>query len=186
MPMRRLVSWGVVFLLFTAITHLGYVLFAPRYQMGLIMRKAVDIAAINTLAVLDGRQQAGLFPADTPAELRAICPFDLAGGEIALTGVMPKTPWMLSIYSPRGEMVYALRREQAGVDTVAIRIKGSKGLAGLVIPRENEAIINDGWTFESASQTGLAVIWVVFDNPLDRPRFEAILKTSSCTARPAP
>jgi uncharacterized membrane protein len=185
MPVKRLLFWSAVFLLCAAITHLGYVLYAPHYQMAKLMRAAIAAAPVNTLALLDAAQQARLFPDDSPGELRAICPFDLAAGDLMLAGAMPDAPWIVAVYSPRGELVYALSRAQAGVDEIVIAIKPGKGLGALVTPRESEAIINDGWTLESASATGLAVIWAAPLNPLERGRQAARLKQSSCRIKPA-
>lgn len=181
--MRRLAFWAVVFLLSAVITHLAYVLFGPRYQMASLMRQTVAMAPLNSLAVLDKAQQRVLFPDDSGAELRAVCPFDLSTGDLTLKAMMPDTQWAIAVYSSRGELIYSLTRQQAGVLDAAIAIIPARSLVELVQPREKDAIFNDGWKLESASITGLAVIWAVLANPLDDMRYRAQLTASSCAIK---
>ena len=181
--MTRPLFWGVFLGLCAIIAHLAYVLFTPRHQMGLITAEALLSAPLNSLAVLDAAAQARLFPDDTPAELRAVCPFDLAGGNIELSGSLPDTPWTLAVYSPDGGIFYTLGHIQAGTSNVLLTIKKGKSLADYVTPGAGENAIGNGWTVESPDQTGLAVIWAVMDNPLSRPRHEAVLKASSCKVK---
>ena len=178
--MRRFTWWCAIFLLCATIVHLGYVLFIPRFQMSQIMKDVAAVAPVNSLVVLSAGQQAALFPGDSGAELRAVCPFDIATGHLVLVGAMPDTPWVIAVYSTRGELVYSLNSRQAGRGDVTLAVRPAKGLGSLVTPRENEAIINDGWTLEAPGRGGLAVIWAALGNPLDRPQFQARLKASSC------
>jgi uncharacterized membrane protein len=183
MPVKRVVFWGAIFALCMAISHLAFVLFAPRYRMAAIFNGALSAAPLNSMAVLDPGQQAKLFPDDTGAEIRAVCPFDLASGPLRIMATLPRQPWALSIYSPRGERIYTLGHEQAGANRIQVTVKKAQGLASIVAGG-GETEINDGWTVESPDARGLAVVWLASDNPLLRARQAAVLKASTCALAP--
>lgn len=177
--MIRFLYWILAGVLVAAIVHIGVVLFLPRQEMNGMIAMAAAANGVNALTV-DGPETESILGYQAGDSVYAFCPFDLGGGKLVLDALMPATLWSLTIYSQRGDSVYAVNSRQAGVDNFQISVRKADSLLAQITDDVESGGINDGWQVRTAEDSGLIVIWAAVAEPFQRAAIAKDLARSSC------
>jgi uncharacterized membrane protein len=166
--------WIIATLVFTAVVHITYILYAQRIEMNGFIDEAAASAESNggALKVLP----AGL--AQNSATY--ICPFDLTSGAFKFNATMPEGPWVIAIYTKAGQNIFAVSDQQAGAQVFTITIKKQRGLGGIFAPGDDAGWAEDEWHVESAEPKGLVLAWAAVVQDGERRRIEETLRKSVC------
>jgi uncharacterized membrane protein len=170
--------WILATLVFAAVVHISYVLYAERLGMSGFINEAVassEHAGVSSQAALN------VFPSGMAQNAAAyMCPFDLTGGAFQFSASMPEGMWVVSVYTRAGENIFAVNDQQAGTQAFTITIKKQRALGGLFSPGDDIGRAGEEWHVESPEPKGLVVAWAAVDQDAKRPRIEAALGKSVC------
>jgi len=115
--------WVLLTLIFILIGHLAYVLFIPGYKMESKLESGFEAHGTPSFVTLSEKQTIELFPAEDPAMLHAVCPFDVSKGAINITIAPFDHYWSLSIYSQKGDSYYSINDRQSVDTKLSIHIR---------------------------------------------------------------
>ena len=104
----RLLYWTAMFLLMTLVTHVAYVLFAPRLGARALvreMRVELDEGRLHMLSP-QTLKRIVRHPVDTT--IYAACMLSLEERDAILRGASLRGLWMLTVYSERGDVIYTI------------------------------------------------------------------------------
>lgn len=177
--MMRVAYWLAVVTTIAVITHIGMILYLPRVEMSRKIERAAAGEGFNAWTVVRENPQEVL-GYDGGDAVYAFCPFDLTEGQLVVDAFMPAGLWSLSIYSARGNSVYAVNSRQAGVDNFQLTVRKAPGLISQIVGDADANAIKDGWQVETAEDRGMVVVWATVPEPYERPSVEADLARSSC------
>ena len=104
----RALYWTGVFLLMALVTHLAQVLLAPRLGARDWMREMAEELGENRLRVLKGEQVRRILRNPADVAIHAACPLSLARRDVILQGQAPRGLWILTVYSPHGDVLYSI------------------------------------------------------------------------------
>ena len=104
----RMIYWTGVFLLMALVTHLAQVLLAPRLGARDWMREMGGELGENRLRVLTNEQVRRILRNPADVTIHAACLLSLAQRDVILRGRAPRGMWILTVYSPRGDVLYSI------------------------------------------------------------------------------
>ena len=172
--------WLIVFVAGAISTHLGYVLFAPNWQMGRILDAAAAFQGSNSLGVLPAEADQAILGGDGVSGVAAICVIDLSRGPVKLSAKFPEDFWTLTLYGADGKIVSSFAEAQAGLRDFELTLMPPAGLSAVLGTPGGKAAIPSAWTVTMTSQRGLAVLWASLPQPHQRARIAAVLGASRC------
>lgn len=181
--MIRLLFWTVSILLLAGVVHLGYVLFAPHFEMRAKIDELQQLADSGALTVLSREDSIRLMGPDGGWLVHALCIYDLADGPMTIDAVVPDSYWSLAIYSAGGENFYSLNDRQAGVDRVDLMLRQPTARA----PDEEQELAaptGDTVIVRAPESMGIVVMRALAGEAAEYEWMSEILARSSCrTAR---
>lgn len=191
--MARLIFWLFAAILLGAATHLGVVLFSPGVSMASVMKRFHTAAPSNAMTVLGADVVGTVLRENNPDIVYAVCPYDLSGGDLLVDASIPEFYWALSIYSDRGDNVYTLNDQQAGVSHLRFRLQLERpvlDLQELVAGDEEEEEAaelkiqtkDDTVLVKSPSEVGVVILRAFLPDQAYRARVTEQLAASSCAA----
>jgi uncharacterized membrane protein len=170
--------WIAATLVFAAVVHIAYVLYAQRIEMNGFINEAVASAEQSPVS---GEAALKVLPNGLSQNAVAyMCSFDLANGAFQFSASMPEGLWVVSVYTSAGENIFAVNDQQAGTQAFTITVKQQRALGGLFAPGDETGRAGEEWHVESAEQKGLVLIWADVDQGAKRPHIEEALRKSVC------
>ena len=160
-----------------AIIHLAYVLFFPPFAMERMMERSIVRAQSNG--------HPALLAETNRDEVLAMCRFDLDQGILALEAAMPDGLWSLTVYGSDGADLYAVDDRQAGTDRFRLTVKKAPGWIELLKGGDTGGELNDGWSVEVDTASGVAVFWAALDDRAMRDSVAQALVASTCRVEEA-
>jgi uncharacterized membrane protein len=183
--MIRTIAWFLAAGLFAISVHIAYVMFIPREEMNQVIGESARIAGMNRFTVLSGEQQEHILNESGKTGLIGLCPYDLSRGRLVFDASLPDAVWSFTVYSESGEDSYALNEVEAGTNRFQLTITPSPGLIGLLSGEGSDAgMIGDGWTVETRSRRGVAIVWVALEDARLRSSYADVVSKSSCRLEP--
>jgi len=172
--------WIIAVLLVAVVTHLSFVLFAPKLVMADKLDAMRAFTGEASLKVLSPEDALRLVGPEEEGLVHAICVYDLAHGPVRIVTVIPPSYWSISIYSEGGDNFYSFNDRQADVDSLALLLKPA--VRRLVPAEETEAVAPEGDTLEvlAPDERGVVVLRALASEPAERSRIAEILSRSSC------
>jgi uncharacterized membrane protein len=197
--MGRLLFWLLAAILLGAGTHLATVLFSPAVSMASVMSRFHAAAPLNRMTVLGPEILGTVLREPNPDIVYAVCPYDLQAGDLLIDASIPEFYWALSIYSNRGDNVYTLNDQQAGVSRLRFRLQLEKPAFDLqeVITGDEDAeeaaevqiqTKDDTVLVKTPTADGLVMLRAFLPDQAYRARVTEQLAASSCATAgpPAP
>jgi uncharacterized membrane protein len=182
--MRKQFFWLLTACVLALICHVGYVLFVPSRTFSTAIDKAIGPDKQNSFTILETEAQMRLLPFTDKGHLVGICKFNVASGPVKLTARLPEGFWSFSVYTIRGQQVYAINDTQADTNTFSVQFSRGGGIISqlLASTEEPEDVTSDdiGWRITVREQEGLAVLWLALADPQLRLEAEAVMKNSKC------
>jgi len=115
--------WVLVTAIFVVVGHLAYVLFIPGYKMANKFETGLVAQDTPSFIRLSKEQTMGLFPAEDPAVLHAVCPFDVSQGTVKISVAPFEHYWSLSVYSQKGDNYFSINDRQSIDSKLSIQIR---------------------------------------------------------------
>ncbi|MGF7160283.1 putative membrane protein [Rhodoligotrophos appendicifer] len=201
--MGRFAFWCIAVLLLAATTHLAVVLFTPGISMESIIGRVFTTAPLNSMVVLEADATPTILREANPDLVYAVCPYDISVQPLSISTKIPEFYWSISIYSDRGDNVYTLNDQQAGVSALDFRLElepPTLDLTQLVASDEEEEATKEAAVaaadnivhLETPTERGVVLLRAFLPDPAYRSRVTAALQASSCapaaaeTPAPAP
>ncbi|HMT14799.1 MAG TPA: hypothetical protein PKE19_08620, partial [Aestuariivirga sp.] len=105
-----------------------------------------------------------------------------SAGPVTVTAHMPFGYWTLTGYGRDGKQFYSLTDEQAGTNSITMRIVPRLSLLEQMLGSggEGESLTAAGWQVTTPQKSGLAVLWAPVDDPMQRPLAVEIMAHSRC------
>ena len=154
-----------------SLTHIGA---APGY---LALSK---LSSTNQMTVLEpvsaGHQP---LPFMAPSERYAICRFDLRKGPVAINVKLGGDDWMVAVYSPNGDNVYAISGADLARHDVEIVLASRDDGLGAALPIARDGNVTTSVSL--ASRTGIAVVSAPVARAANGPVAEQLLGQATCT-----
>ena len=180
----RWLGWILIAIFATFAAHAAFVLAVPTFTLGRDIAQFGAKPGSNTFFILPGADQARLFPTLPASGVTGVCAFDLSQGQVDFSGDLPDEYWTLTIYSSRGDVIYAVNNEQSGEGPFTVNLKEAPSLIQLVLQTGGEEVADTGRSVESGSTTGLIVLWMPLAEPTMRQAVIKRFERSSCRAVP--
>ncbi len=176
------VFWLGVGLLVAIATYISYVLFAPPLLFQRALAAQTRDLPQNQSFVLAPEAQMALFPAYPASSVVVLCKYDVSAGPVTVTAHMPFGYWTLTGYGRDGKQFYSLTDEQAGTNSITMRIVPRLSLLEQMLGSggEGESLTAAGWQVTTPQKSGLAVLWAPVDDPMQRPLAVEIMAHSRC------
>ncbi|WP_342642885.1 DUF1254 domain-containing protein [Rhodoligotrophos ferricapiens] len=192
--MARLAFWSTAVILLALATHLASVLFSPAVSMASTLERIFSIAPVNRMTVLDQEVMGNVVRELNPDLVYAICPYDIGSHPLAIEAHIPDFYWSISVYSAKGDNVYTLNDQQAGVSILRFRLaldQAGFSLEEMVADSEAEeeaaeaeaAKGDDTVVINTPTAQGVILLRAFMPDPAYRGRLTDALAASSC--RPA-
>jgi uncharacterized membrane protein len=176
------IYWLVTGLVLAIAIHAGYLLVAPGLALDRNMRNAGVDSGATRFEVLQPKAQSLLFPTYPASSLFGLCSFDVSQGPVALTAAVPDGFWTLTIYSRRGDVIYALNSRQSGTNSFTVTLKQAPGLIeSLTRTAGDDPDSFTGWNVATPDARGVAVLWMPLSDAAERKAATAVLGQSSCS-----
>lgn len=119
-------------------------------------------------------------PMADPAMAYATCVFDLSGGPVRLTALLPDDFWSLSVLDRDGRILYSLNDRSAGRSPVDLLLVRSIDLPAL--RSEPPEPIDQAAVIDLPVDRGLVLMRAFVSGPSARPLVEAALAGARCTS----
>ncbi len=135
--MTRIFYWLGVFVLGAVVAHLSFVLFMPRHEARALQAELLRDLGGNSFHVLQGTLLRRLVRHPLPDASYGVCVLDLDSDRgVSLQGPDLRTLWALTIYSPRGDVIYAITDRHVPQGMLNVRFKYHSAAGGKVaLPR---------------------------------------------------
>ena len=124
--MTRVLYWLGVFVLSAVVAHLSYVLFAPRQAASALMQQMQRDMGANRFHALSGGRLRRLVRYPLPEAAYGACLVDVSEASVQLEGPDLRTPWALTVYSPRGDVIYAITDRHVPAGPLEVRFEYRK------------------------------------------------------------
>ena len=176
------IFWILLIGLTALSTHIGYILFAPKIVFARQLEQQTAAVKKNQFQVLEPASQKQLFPLSPASSVVGICKFDLSAGPVLLNANMPAGFWTLTIYDNSGKEFYNLNDQQSGTLNFSLKLVQAKSAVEQFTGKADAEAEgrNLGWTVETDTTTGVAVVWVPVSEPLMRQAIIAVLGPTAC------
>jgi uncharacterized membrane protein len=175
--------WVVVAVVLAVVVHIVTLIFAPGYVFeNSLNRLAADIPN-NQFFVLSREAQSKIFPEYPQDAIFGICRFDLTVGPVELKASLPDTLWTLTVYSKSGKTLYTVTDQQAGSDTLNLKLAMAPGLFDIFSAKgedDDDPVASSGWKVLSSDERGFALFWVPSYDQAMRANLSETLAKSSC------
>jgi len=190
--MARLIFWLFAAILLGAGTHLATVLFSPAVSMVSVMSRFHSAAPTNQMTVLGPDVLGTVLREPNPDIVYAVCPYDIAAGDLRIDASIPEFYWALSIYSERGDNVYTLNDQQAGVSHLRFQLQLERPVLDLQEmvsgdEEEEEAAAvkiqtkDDTVLVKTPTSSGVVMLRAFLPDQAYRARVTEQLSASSCS-----
>jgi uncharacterized membrane protein len=126
-----------------------------------------------------------LLPYNDPAQLIAVCPFDLDEGLLTVTATLPDPGWSLAIYSSHGDNFYAVAAAGLRQPDVTLVIEPTRATL-LNLFGIGTAPNFDASRIQAPDSRGLIAVRAPRRGQAFDERTSAILARARCTSGPAP
>ena len=136
--MTRVLYWLATFLLSAVVAHLAYVLFIPRQEARAMMAQVQRRMGANAFHPLSGRALRRFVRHPLPEAAYGACLLDVGDAPVALKGPELRTLWALTVYSPRGDVIYAITDRHVPAGALNVRFeyrKVDKSSGEIALPR---------------------------------------------------
>ena len=117
--------WVLSFLLLATASHLAFVLFLPNMDAQALYEDIATVAGVNKIKPLSNDEIGQLSSLGDRKLVHAVCAYDLTNGPVRLNARLPDNYWSISIYSPRGDVIYTLNDRQANATALTILISAA-------------------------------------------------------------
>ena len=121
--MIRAFYWAGVFLLAAVVAHLAYVLFAPQQAASAMMQQVQQRVGVNRFQPLAGGLLRRFVRHPLPEGAYGACLMDLREAPVLLKGPDLRTLWALTVYSPRGDVIYAITDRHVPAGPLQVRFE---------------------------------------------------------------
>ena len=121
--MMRLLNWVSMFLLSALVAHLAHVLFSPRQAANAMMHQMQQRMGANSFAVLSGAALRRVVRHPLADAAYGACLVDVSGQPVHLRGPNLRTLWALTVYSPRGDVIYAVTDRHVPAGPLDVRFE---------------------------------------------------------------
>lgn len=173
--------WVITALVLAVAVHAAYLLVAPGLALERNLRRAGVAAGDSGFEILKPAVQTLLFPTYPTSNLFGLCTFDVSKGPVALNAAVPDGFWTLTVYSRRGDVIYALNSQQSGTNSFTVTLKKAPGLIeSLTSSASDDPGAFNGWTVATPDARGVAVLWMPLHDAAERAGATAILAKSTC------
>ncbi len=185
--MRAHLFWAAAALAAAIAAHAAFTLYVPGWWFSRSLAKLAAVHGENTFFILDGAEQAKLFPGLPRFGVTGVCLFDLSKGDVTFSADLPDGFWLTTIYTNKAEPVYSVNNRQSGENMFTVRLSQAPGLLEQVMQATHRetAEIGTGWTVQSPEAGGLAVVWYPVADAELRPIAAKAVARSRCAAAPA-
>lgn len=171
----------MMFVLMALATHLAYVLFVPRSQMNALIADYSSANGANTFSI-QTEAAGNKFLKHNPSDIvSAVCLFDISTGPVKVSSEVVGRYWSMSIYSPRGDIIYTINDRQAASEKVVVTIH-RKGDDSVQLPNPNVASSSGEAAVASEDWQGLVVIRGGVSLPHQSSFIAGKLSGSTCKA----
>ncbi len=181
--MTRGLYWLGIFLLAALVAHLSYVLLAPRQAASAMMKQVRQSMGANSFHALSGVLLRRFVRHPLPEAGYGACLLDVSETPVRLKGPDLRTPWALTVYSPRGDVIYAItdRHVPAGALDVRFEYREVDRASGeIALPKLRGRTMVVPLSVKRALMLLEAWPWHPGQEPLLRSR----MKVLTCTAMP--
>ncbi len=134
----RLLYWTGMFVLMALVTHLAYVLFAPRLGARAWMREVTERLDENRLHMLSSDLLRRVVRHPTDTTVYAACLMALAERDVILRGGALRGLWMLTVHAPSGDVIYTISDRHLPPGPLHVRFQLARVDAGkgeIALPR---------------------------------------------------
>lgn len=121
--MTRTLYWLGIFLLSAVVSHLAYVLFAPRQAASAMILQVQQRMGANNFHLLTGPLLRRFVRHPLPEATYGACLLDLQDAPVALKGMDLRTQWALTVYAPRGDVIYAITDRHVPAGSLDVRFE---------------------------------------------------------------
>ncbi len=170
--------WLLMTAIFIVVGHLSYVLFVPGYKMGQKFDNGFVVNARPAFVTLSEKQTIELFPAEDPAVLHAVCPFDVSQGPIKISIAPFEHYWSLSIYSQKGDSYYSINDRQSIDSKLTIHVRASARVEDDEVKQRE--MVRDKTVLDAPTPKGWAVLRFQIHNGASRAAIAQQAKTFVC------
>jgi len=174
--------WLVAAVLCGLLLHIGLVLALMHLWPNQAYAALAKLSASNQMIVLEpvsaGHQP---LPFLSPAERYALCRFDLRKGPVTINATLGDDDWLIAIYNPSGENVYAISGadlERRDVELV-LALRDNDHAASLPIIRDGGITTAVGLS----DRTGIAVVEAPSTRTAYAKSTEKLLAQATCVQR---
>ena len=178
--------WIVAAVLVAIVVHAGFILMVPALSFERSVARLSADSGANAFFILPQQEQSDLFPAYPRHSVVGICAFDVTSEQVQLTASMPDGFWTLTIYSNRGDVIYAVNNAQTGTNSFTVGLSRAPDIIEMLRQSTVKEAIGDdtGWNVESPAPRGLAVMWYPVSE--GAARAAVVEKMSATTCKPVP
>lgn len=178
--------WMVAAVLVAIVVHAGFILMVPALSFERSVARLVSDRGANSFFILPQQEQSALFPAYPRHSVVGICDFDVSSEQVQLNARMPEGFWTLTIYSNRGEVIYAVNNVQTGTNTFTVSLSLAPDIIETLRQSAAKESIGDdtGWNVKSPAPRGLVVIWYPVTEGAMRAAVVQKMSATSCKAVP--
>ena len=159
--------------------HLAAVLLLPSVAPKSAWERLSKLAGANVMIELppaEPGQEA--MPMQAPDVRYAVCRYDLSGGAVRLSAVVPDDLWLIAFYTPKGDNFYTVSgadTRRGRVDLIISETGQPVPEAAADAPEEEEVVV-----VESPVKEGIAMIRAPLAGPSRSARTNEALKSTSC------
>lgn len=177
----RHVFWAAAALLAAIAAHAAFVLYVPGWWFSRGVDRLAVAHGANSFFILTEEEQAKLLPGLPRSGVTGLCVFDVSQGDVTFEANLPEGFWITTIYSDRAEPIYSVNNRQSGADAFSVSLSRAPGLIEQIIRSTDgeRPEIDSGWTVNSPSEKGLAVVWY----PAAEPGMHAIAAEAVARSR---
>lgn len=175
------VFWVLAAILTALLTHTVFVLVIPKLSLERTMARLSATAGMNTFFIVPREERAALLPSFPANSVVGACAFDVEAGPVAVDANMPDGFWVLTVYSAKGDVLYALDSNQAGTSSFTVTLSKAPGLIEqLRLKPTEEEISATGWSVQTPVTEGLAVFWQPITDAAKSRSVAAQMMKSKC------
>ncbi len=121
--MSRFFQLAGLFLAAALVAHLAYVLLLPRMAANALLAELHQDLGGNVFHRLDGKWLRRIVRHPVPEAAYGVCVLQLKDHPVELTGPDLRSQWAVTVYSPRGDVVYAINDRLVPEGDVRIRFE---------------------------------------------------------------
>lgn len=177
MMVLALVTGGIVHIMSTlAIPYMGAATAFDRVSAGL---------ELNTMHIMPPAAPGNeLLPYNDPAQLLAVCPFDLVDGLLTVTATLPDPGWSVAVYTSGGDNFYAVAAAGLRQSDVTLVIEPTRATL-LNLFGIGTAPNFDPSRIQAPESRGLVVVRAPRQGQAFDARTAAVLSRARCASGPA-